>query len=394
MRRLLFVLTLVASGLGGLAWSGEAAAQPKDLTRARALDKEGAKAYGEGRYADAIRFFDEAYRLGGPPFELWNVAKCHLRLDQPEQAAEMLEKYLATPGLPKEDREEATQQLEALKKRPSTLTISSSPSGANVTVDDKPVPGVTPLTVTVAPGPHTVQVTAPTGVPFTKRVEARYGRALIVDAPLKEGDLAPRPSPPVNPYEKSESALAIRAALNLVFPRYGSIGGGAGVGGLLLGTYRIADIGKGGFSIGGLFSASGDHWKNQTVANQDVGGKCRITSTGSATSLSFYGVGQAAFPLSPKLKIGGVAGVGFTGITHDELGADVFLASCDPSPGLRPAFLFGAEIDYALGSVFRISAFPLTWQLQPAFDGTRGSPKDATGVWMRFGIGLGVGVDL
>jgi len=40
-----------------------------------------------------------------------------------------------------------------------------------------------------------------------------------------------------------------------------------------------------------------------------------------------------------------------------------------------------------------VSAFPLTWQVQPAFDGTRASPKDASGVWMRFGFGIGGGVD-
>lgn len=387
MRRLLLALAL-------LLCAASASAQTKDLARAREKDKEGAKAYGEGRYADAIRSFDEAYHLGGPPFELWNIAKCHLRLDQPEQAAEMLEKYLSTPNLPKDDREEASQQLEQLKKRESKVTVTSTPAGANVTIDGKAVPGVTPLTTSVPAGSHTVQVSAPTGVPFTKTIDARYGRALTVDAPLKEGDLGPRPPPPANPYEKSENALAIRAAINLVIPKYGAVGGGTGAGLMLLGAYRIADIGKGGFSVGGLFSVSGDHWQNETVPNQNVGGKCLIPAKESATALSFYGVGHAAFPLSEKLKIGGMMGVGFTGITHDELGADVFIASCDPSPGLRPAFLFGAELDYAIGSIFRVSAFPLTWHLQPAFDGTRGSPKDATGVWMRFGIGLGLGVDL
>jgi hypothetical protein len=380
--------------VGPCAFSHDAVAQTKDLSRAREKDKEGAKAYGEGRYADAIRFFDEAYHLGGPPFELWNIAKCHLRLDQPEQAAEMLEKYLATPNLPKDDREEATQQLEQLKKRESKLTVTSSPSGANVSVDGKAVAGVTPLTLLVPAGPHTVQVSAPTGVPFTKQIDARYGRALTVDAPLKEGDLAPRPPPPANPYEKQADTIALRAAVALVIPKYGAVGGGTGIGGLFLGTYRIADIGKGGFSIGGLFSISGDHWKNETVARQDVGGKCVIPAKPSATAMSLYGIGAAAFPLSEKLKLGGIAGVGFTGLSHDELGADVFLASCNPSTGLRPAFLFGAELDYSIASIFRISIFPLTWHLQPAFDGTRGSPRDATGVWMRFEIGLGLGVDL
>src|SRR5262245_20755789 len=86
-----------------------------DLSRARALDKEGAKAYAAGRYTEAIHHFEESYRLGGPPFELWNVAKCYIRLDQTAPAAEMLERYLAVPNLPKQDREEASKQLDALK---------------------------------------------------------------------------------------------------------------------------------------------------------------------------------------------------------------------------------------------------------------------------------------
>ncbi len=74
--------------------------------------------------------------------------------------------------------------------------------------------------------------------------------------------------------------------------------------------------------------------------------------------------------------------------------SDVFLTDCNPSTGLRPAFLFGAELDYALGSTMRLVAYPLTWHVQPAFDGTRSFPNDATGLWMRFGVGVGVGVDL
>src|SRR5687768_5262638 len=156
--------------------SADALAQPHhnkpELARARALDKEGAKAYAEGRYNDAIRYFEEAHKLGGPPFELWNIAKCHLRLDQPEQAADMLEKYLAIPNLPADDREEATQQLEALRKRASTVTISSSPTGAAVMVDGKEH-GKTPLSVSVPPGQHTVTINAANHASYTRQVDAK-----------------------------------------------------------------------------------------------------------------------------------------------------------------------------------------------------------------------------
>lgn len=371
-----------------------ASAQPKDVAKARAHDKEGARAFGEGRYADAIKEFDEAYHLGAPPFELWNIAKCYLRLDQPAPAGEYLEKYLATPNLPKDDRTEATAQLNELKKRPSQLTVTSTPTGATVKIDGKEQPGVTPLTVSVPPGNHTVVVSAPTGIPSTQRVEARYGRALNLDAELKEG-LPPRPEPPENPYAGGDrGTIYLRAALSVIAPRYGIIGGSAGAGLLLEGTYELAKLGSGTLSVGGIFTVSGDHWGNDSGASNDVSDKCIIPNNESATALSLFGVGRGMFPIANNLTLGGIAGVGFSGLSHDELGGDVFNASCKPSTGLRPAFLLGAEIDYELSKLVKLAAFPLTWHIQPAFDDVRGFPRDATGLWMRFGVGVGAGVDL
>jgi hypothetical protein len=385
-----------------------ARAKPDELSRARALDKEGARAYAEGRYRDAIRDFDEAYRLGGPAFELWNVAKCHLRLEEPEQAAEMLEKYLALPNLPREDRDEAAQQLELLKKRPSTLTVSSTPSGAQVAVDGKNVDGRTPVSVPVAAGTHTVTVSSAAGAPYTKQIEARFGRPVIV-----EGGAEARPPPPDNPYVVQTSApIVLRGALGVVFPRFGTIGGRAGIGFTALATYRVAQMGSRGggaeagsagsrseggpaLAIGGLLSISGDSWSNRTGA-PNAAADCAgaLHNPQSATALSLFGIGTATFPLARDLRATALGGLGIATYLVDDLGGDLFVPSCTRAPGPRPALLLGTRVDYAVTPFVRISAFPLTWQVQPAFDGTRASPHDASGVWMRFGVGVGAGVDL
>jgi PEGA domain-containing protein len=365
-----------------------------DLARARALDKEGAKAYSEGRYNDAIRYFEEAHRVGGPPFELWNVAKCHLRLDQPEQAAEMLERYLATPSLPPEDRDEATQQLESLRKRPSTLTVSSSPAGAAVTVDGKPIEGAkTPLSVAVGPGPHTVTVNGGSHGKYTRQVEARYGRAIILDAPLAKDDKAP---PPKNPYEGDEPRrVSIRAGLGLVLPRYGEIGGDAAFGLLASGTYRIVELSGAWISVGALIAGNGDTWKNMTgTEDTAMGCPAPLTDAHDATAVSFFGIGHASWAITQRLRAGPIAGVGAAAYFVDNVGGDLFVPSCDPSPGVRPALLLGGQLDFAISSAVRLTAFPLTWQVQPSFEGARAAPRDASGVWMRFGIALGAGVDL
>ncbi len=375
------------------------AAQPRvkgdDLSRARALDKEGAKAYGDGRYGDAIRHFEEAHRLGGPPFELWNVAKCHLRLEQPEQAADMLERYLATPNLPREDREEASMQLGQLKKRSSTLTVSSAPSGAQVAIDGKSVEGRTPLSLSVTPGAHTVTVSSATNAPYTRQVEAHYGRAIIVDATLVGVAREARPPPPDNPYDTTlPPSIALRGAFGMVLPIHGSVGGNAGVGLTALGTYRLMEIAKTSIAAGALLTASGDSWDNRTGQPNAAPNCAPMTDAQSATALSVFAIGSAGFPVAPKVRVVGIVGAGIAGYFVDDVGGDLFVPSCRASPGVRPAILVGAEVDYAITPIVRLSAFPLTWQLQPAFDGTRTAPRDASSAWMRFGIGIGAGLDL
>lgn len=389
--------TVVACAIAAVLVASSAHAQTRskprgseDIARARALDQQGAKAYQDGRYNDAIRYFEEAYRLGGPPFELWNVAKCHLHLDQPEQAAEMLEKYLATPDLPPDDRAEATQQLEELKKRPSTLTIASSPSGASVTIDGKPEPNKTPFSVNVPPGPHDVSLTHSNHVVYNKRVEAKYGRAIIIDASLAKEE---QTAPPQNPYvEDTSRRIQVRGDIGVVFPRYGSVGGDTSAGFFVSGTYRLND-GSTWLAVGGLFFASGESWKNSINAPTTANGCSPLRGTLSATALSLYGIGTAGWEIVPRLRITALAGVGVAGFVTSDVGGDVFIPSCTTSPGLRPTFLVGGRVDYAITPLFRLSALPIVLQLQPAYAGTRSGPVDATGLWVMASLALGLGVD-
>lgn len=374
--------------------STPAFAQPRrsdDLARARALDQQGAKAYGEGRYNDAIRFFEEAHRLGGPPFELWNVAKCHVRLDQPEQAADVLERYLATPNLPPEDQKEAARELDELRRRPSTMTVASSPSGASVTVDGKPVDGGTPVTVTVAPGPHTVVVSMREHAIYTRQVDARYGRAIILDAPLEKDTPAAQPKPPPPPEEPRP--FAFRALLGAVLPRFGGVGGAAEPGVILTGTFAALHPGKTTIAFGGFFFAAGDKWQNTVQAPTTVQGCGALRDPNHATALSAFGLGTVGIEVVPHLTAHALGGAGVAGYVVGDVGGDVFIPSCTTSPGARPAFLVGGQLDWAVSSAFRLTAQPISLQLHPAFAAVRQTPKDASGLWMRATIAFGAGLD-
>ncbi len=101
-------------------------------------------------------YFDESYRLG-PPLELWNnMARCYLRLDRPDAAAQILEHYLKLENLPPDDRAEAEKQLSrSFCTRQSTLTTSTKPEGARAdrAVCSSPSSRVTPFSTRLYPAP-------------------------------------------------------------------------------------------------------------------------------------------------------------------------------------------------------------------------------------------------
>src|SRR5215472_15131700 len=88
-----------------LAFAVAAHAEPRDLTRARVLDQQGVRLFRDGRYNEAIRYFEEAFKLGAPSTELWNIARCHIKLDEPDEAAVALERYIAQSDLSARDRQ-------------------------------------------------------------------------------------------------------------------------------------------------------------------------------------------------------------------------------------------------------------------------------------------------
>ena len=106
-----------------------------------------------------------------------------------------------------------------------------------------------------------------------------------------------------------------------------------------------------------------------------------------------FATGSAGWEIVPRVRAHALAGVGVAAYFAGDLGGDVFVPACSPSPGPKPA-LHGRRADRLCASrrIVRLSALPLVLQLQPSFDGTRSAPVDASGVWMRATIAIGAGV--
>jgi tetratricopeptide (TPR) repeat protein len=97
-----------------------AAASPlraEDVTRARTLYEAGAVYYERGEFQKALDQFDEAYRLAAKPGLLYNIAQCHDRLGNLDQAIGHLRRFLAQAPADDPEREFAQGWLRALEER-------------------------------------------------------------------------------------------------------------------------------------------------------------------------------------------------------------------------------------------------------------------------------------
>jgi hypothetical protein len=401
--------------LAALLAAPVAFAAPKDeeLARARVLDQQGVRAYKDGRYNDAIRYFSEAFKLGGPPSELWNIAKCHMRLDQPDQASDAYDRYLMQPGLSQQDKAEARSELEELKQRRSILTVASAPSRSAVFVDGKrnEPAGMTPFSVQLGPGTHKVEVEQRGYKPYTEEVEAKFGRAIIVDAQLERDpkqalvvtttpDKPDKPDKPEKPARRAGAYDAARrftakGEADVVLSKLGSYAQGARAGFGLGAAYWIVDTPDIVFGAGLRAHFTSDAWGN-TINATPNGAGCgtAIPNNETANEFSVFGVALLGYRVTPRLRVGMDAGLGLAWYDASVLGSDLFYPTCQPTPGTQPAAHAGLEVSYALIPNLRVYGAPLNLEIHPSYSGARPNPVDATGAWLRLGIGLGLAVDL
>lgn len=155
-----------------------------NVDAARELDQLGVRSFRDGRFADAARYFRAAFDLGGPSTELWNVARSAERRDDLEGAETALDAYVGRPDLTPGDRAEAERELQSLRGRPSTLTVTTTPEGAALAIDGKPGAGTTPFSIEIAPGTHAIEVQKDGFAEATRTIEARLGRAVVVSLDL------------------------------------------------------------------------------------------------------------------------------------------------------------------------------------------------------------------
>jgi hypothetical protein len=376
--------------------ASSAHAQDDELARARFLDQQGVRAFAENRFRDAMALFSASFRAGGPPTELWNVARCQLKLDNPEDARRTLEEYLDHKDLSDGDRAEGKRLLDEIERRPSTFVVASTPAGATVTVDGHAV-GATPYASSLAPGAHEI-VVARAGTGSTSRhVDARDGRAIVISVDLDTGA-----EPPKHVSSTSHHARRFSAELG-VLGVLSSLGGGAvtegsaspevavGFAPFVFDRFRIG--------IGVRVRLGFDQWSTSAgVSNvPPTGSVCASTPTDfSAVETLAMPTVFAAWRASRFVSIGARLGFGAAIYAAGApIAGDLFAASCPFGGSLAPDGYAAIDVSLRMNEMFRVVFYPATIDIHPAYVGARSDATlDASGPWLRLGTGVAVAMDL
>lgn len=149
---------------------------------AQALLKDGAQAYQQGRFFEALNTFNKAYEIFPSPKLLFNIAQANRELGRPVEAINAFEGFLSkAPDASPELLAEAKRSISDLSQTVGKLLIDATVSGAEIKVDGKRV-GRTPLVdmILVLPGDHQVTATHASAVPSIKEVNVEAGTVQAV----------------------------------------------------------------------------------------------------------------------------------------------------------------------------------------------------------------------
>lgn len=183
-RRLAGAAFIVALGLSARAGADNSA----DSDRANLLFKKGKVAFNDGKYADALRIYSEAWRLKQSPDIAANLAQTESELGQHRAAAEHFAFALAhlLPSSTDEQKYALAEGLEQEKREIGSLRVTLEPSDASITVDDQPVTLPVSGDLYLEAGAHRVTVTREGYQPSSQTVRLSKGASQVLWIKLLE----------------------------------------------------------------------------------------------------------------------------------------------------------------------------------------------------------------
>ena len=163
---------------------------PADKKRALELKSEGSKLYTQGRYKEAIDKFSRAFAINLDIDLHYRIGVSYEQLEAWQECVSFLDRYIAkAPVSPKKDRAvNKRKSCEARLQTDQTITITSTPPGATIFIDDKAtgVKGATPYTGTLPPGQHKVWIELEGHESVSQTIDVQQGAPFSLNLQLRK----------------------------------------------------------------------------------------------------------------------------------------------------------------------------------------------------------------
>jgi len=192
-RLLLSIVTVLVLAQVLLVQPGVTFAQsdPGRDAEARGLFEAGRAAFDQGRYPDALGYFDRAYQLSRRPQLLYNLGQVHDRLRHDEDALQAFQQYLKqVPGA--ENRTEVEHRIQALRQAMiGTFHFTLTPSNAQVWIDGEAKALDNTGRLQVSTGSHEVLIRAQGYEELRQRMNVRGGDMIEMPVTLQRAEATP-----------------------------------------------------------------------------------------------------------------------------------------------------------------------------------------------------------
>lgn len=256
---------------------------------ARAVAMEGAQAFQDGKWQEALDRFGRAESLVHAPPHVLYMARCHEKLGQLVQARELFLQIIREKLLPSapdaflQAQRDAAKSLDAIEPRLARLTVRvEGPSGLNstVTMDGKPVSqALVGVPRPVDPGQHLLQAKASGYESKIEKAELAEGASLSVTLKLEPVAGTTTPSVPGTPAQVGVGKPS--SQLGTAESERSSSGSDSGKA-MRIGSYAALGVGVVGAAVGTAFVLSSRSKRSEadsldTAFRSDCGSACLRT---------------------------------------------------------------------------------------------------------------------
>lgn len=184
------VLGLLCALAIGTGWQGVLPARAEAQT-AQELSAQGADALKSGRFADAVKAYDAAYRKQPAPALLYNLALAYKGMGFPGKALQALESYVsyADPKVEGTNIAAAKNELDRIKNGYARFAVKLTPSSATIDIDGKRVVADNGE-LWVAVGKHTVSIRSDGFESYEQTLDVAAGR-FDLEVQLRQATMPP-----------------------------------------------------------------------------------------------------------------------------------------------------------------------------------------------------------